>query len=317
MSFRIVGTGRAVPAYQLTNERLSHMVDTSDEWISSRCGIKNRFICTTESMTELAASAARGALDMAGIAAQEIDLILCATMQGDFVTPSLACTVQKALGATCPAFDVNAACTGFVYALDVAAGYFARSKAERVLLVAAECVSKHIDWTDRSTCVLFGDGAGAVLLTPGDGLLATRLTATGNDDFLVIGGTPSPFPGADLSFGKQAISMNGQEVYRFAVNAMCRDVEAVLREGGVTMEDVRYLLAHQANQRILDAARDRLAVPPDKLVVAVDRYGNTSSASIPLMLDELNRADKIARGDLLALSAFGGGLTTGAALLRW
>jgi 3-oxoacyl-[acyl-carrier-protein] synthase-3 len=256
-------------------------------------------------------------MDMAGIDPQGLDLIICATMQGDYVTPSLACTLQKELGAACPAFDINAACTGFVYGLDVAAGYFARGRAKHILLVAAECVSKHVDFTDRATCVLFGDGAGAVVLTPGDALLSTQLTASGNAEFLRIGGTQSQFPEASLPAIKQTIYMNGQEVYRFAVNAMCRDIKVVLSDAGYTMDDVRYVIAHQANRRILDTAADTLAIGPEKMVVTVDRYGNTSSASIPIALDELCRAGKIQRGDLLVFCAFGGGLTTGATLIRW
>ncbi len=318
ISFQIVGTGRAVPEYLLSNQQLSRMVDTSDEWIKSRTGIESRFVCTTEPLAELAARAGEKALHEAGIDPRELDLIVCATMQGDDVTPSLACAVQKRMGAGCPAFDVNAACTGFVYALDVVAGFFARKRAKKVLLVAAECLSKHVDWEDRATCVLFGDGAGAVALVEGEGLLATSLWAAGNDELLTIGGTKSGFPGAASGTQKkQAIHMNGQEIYRFAVGAVCRDVEAVLGEIGAGLEDVRFFLLHQANQRILDAARARLNVEEERVPSILRRYGNTSAASIPILLDELNRQGRLCRGDLLVLCAFGGGLTSGAAALRW
>lgn len=301
----------------MTNEQLSQMVDTSDEWIQSRTGIQSRHICTTESLLDLAALAAERSLAQAGVAASELDMILCATVQGDFVTPSLACMVQKSIGATCPSFDINAACTGFVYALDVAAGFFARKHVKKVLLVAAECLSKHVDWEDRSTCILFGDGAGAVVLAEGENLLASKLTAVGNDELLTIGGTPSTFPGAIDKARKQAIYMNGQEIYRFAVNAICRDVGEVLRKAKATVQDVRYFLLHQANQRILDAARARMHVDEEKVPSTISQYGNTSSASIPILLDELNRADKLHGGDLLVFCAFGGGLTTGAVAIRW
>lgn len=317
ISFRIVGTGHAVPENIITNEQWSSMVDTSDEWITSRTGIKTRHICMGESLSELSALAARRAMEQAGVTANDIDLILCATLQGDYVTPSLACVVQKYIGATCPAFDVNAACTGFVYALDVAAGYFARGRARRVLVIAAECLSKHLNLEDRSTCVLFGDGAGAVVLTEGDHLLASTLSAAGDEESLIIHGTPSRFPGAKPPRGAQVISMNGQEIYRFAVNAVCRDIEKVLREADIKPQDIHYFLLHQANQRILDAATAKLGVESDRVPSNVGRYGNTSAASIPILLDELHRAGKIQSGDLLTLCAFGGGLTTGAAVIRW
>ncbi|NLV58312.1 MAG: beta-ketoacyl-ACP synthase 3, partial [Clostridiales bacterium] len=272
----------------------------------------------TESLTDIAAGAGEQALAQSGVSAKELDLILCATMQGDFVTPSLACTVQKRLGAACAAFDINAACSGFLYGLEVAAGFFARKRVRKVLLIAAECLSKHVDWEDRATCVLFGDGAGAVVLTQGEGLLASRLGAVGNDELLTIGGTPGGFPGAvKPTEMKQTVFMNGQEIYRFAVNAICQDVEAVLKESGILLEEVRYILLHQANQRILDTARDRLSLPEEKVPSMIQRYGNTSASSIPILLDELNRAGRLLRGDLIVLCAFGGGLTTGAAALRW
>lgn len=317
ISFRMIGTGRAVPNCLLTNERLTQMIDTSDEWITSRTGIRARHICTTETLTDLAVQAAAQALAQAQVSAAELDLILCATMQGDYVMPALACMVQNRIGAVCPAFDINAACTGFVYALDVAAGFFARGRVKNVLLIAAECLSKHVDWNDRTTCVLFGDGAGAVVLAEGDSLLASTLSATGNDQALAIYGTHSTFPGVRPIAKKQAIEMNGQEVYRFAVNAICRDIEMVMREANVSTAEVRYFMLHQANQRILDAARSRLNVDEDKVVSSISRFGNTSAASIPIMLDEINRAGQLQLGDIIIFCAFGGGLTTGAAAMRW
>lgn len=316
-SFRICGTGHAVPAFELTNEALTRMVETSDEWIVSRTGIQSRRIITDESLLDLATKAAQNALLQARISVDELDLIICATMQADTVTPSLACMVQKRLGALCPAFDVNAACTGFIYALDVAAGYFARGRVQKVLVIAAECLSKHVDWEDRSTCVLFGDGAGAAVLAAGEGLLSITLTSDGNDEALVIPGTPGGFPCAKEEGKKQTLHMNGQEIYRFAVNAIARDVDQVLREAGVRPEEVKMLFLHQANRRILDTAAQKLGMPPEKVAANIGQYGNTSAASIPILLDEKNRAGEIQQGDVIVLCAFGGGLTTGAAVIRW
>ena len=313
----ICGTGMAVPEYVLTNAELSRMVDTSDEWISSRTGIRQRRICTGEALSELAARAAQEALTRAGIEAGQLDLILCATMQGDYVTPSLACQVQQAIGAVCPAMDLNAACAGFLYALDAAAGYYARGRVRYVLVLGAECMSKHVDWEDRGTCVLFGDGAGAAVLGPGNGLLASRLYAQGNVDYLHIPGTPSTFPAAGGQTGKQTVHMNGQEIYRFAVQSVCREVPAALEDAGLGLEAIRYVLLHQANLRILEAAQARLKIGAEKLPVYLDRYGNTSSASIPLMLGDMDRAGKLDRGDLLVLCVFGGGLTVCTLVMRW
>ena len=293
------------------------MVDTSDEWIVTRTGIRERRICTTETLQELGAKAAQDALAQAGIAAAELDLILCATMQGDYVTPSLSCLIQQSIGANCPALDLNAACSGFLYALDVAEGYYLRGKVRNVLVLGAECMSKHTDWEDRATCVLFGDGVGAAVLGPGEGLLASRLYARGSAEHLNIPGTGSSFHLWEGAPQKQAVSMNGQEIYRFAVQSMCREIKAALTDANAELSQVKYVLVHQANLRILEAAQSRLGISSEKMPVVLDKYGNTSSASIPLMLNEMNRAGRIQRGDLLVLCAFGGGLTVGTLVLRW
>ena len=317
ISFAVCGTGGAAPEYILTNETLSQMVDTSDEWIMTRTGIRERHICTQETLLDLAASAAEEALAQAGIKGTDLDLILCATMQGDYVTPSLSCQVQQAIGAVCPAMDINGACSGFLYAMDVAAGYYARGTVKHVLVLAAECMSKHVDWEDRSTCVLFGDGAGAVVLGPGEGLAASRLYSCGSAEHLNIRGTTGTFPPAHKKPAKQVVHMNGQEIYRFAVQSMCREIKAALETARMEISQMRYVLVHQANLRILEAAQKRLNITADKMPVCLDRYGNTSSASIPLMLSELSREGKLRRGDWLVLCAFGGGLTVGTAVLRW
>lgn len=317
MSFQIIGTGSAAPARVCTNEDLAGLVDTSDEWISTRTGIHSRHVASGETISDFAEEAARRALENAGAAPGELDLILCATVGGETLTPSLACVLQKRLGASCPAFDLNAACTGFVYALDVALGYFARGRVKKILVVAAEEMSRLVDWTDRATCVLFGDGAGAAVLAPGEGLLSIRLTARGEEEFLRVGRAAGNSPFFSPREIRPFLSMNGREVYKFAVAALCDDLAWVIGEAGLQQEDVDFVLPHQANLRIIEAAKSKLHIPPERYRCNIERFGNTSAASIPILLDELNRAGELKQGDLLALSAFGGGLTTGACVIRW
>ena len=319
MSFQILGTGSAHPVCSQTNDDLSVFLDTSDEWISTRTGIKSRYVCTTETISDLAVQAGRAALQNAGITPEELDLILCSTIRGDYITPALACIVQKSLGATCPAFDINAACSGFVYALDVADGYFVRKRVKKVLVVAAEEMSKLLDWKDRRTCVLFGDAAGAAVLGEGEGLRSIRITTTGNSDALRIPHVrgSSPFDKTQAESAESFLYMDGQEVYKFAVAAMCNDVRIVLEEAGFTEEDVDYVLPHQANLRIIETAKKKLNIPAEKFHVNISRYGNTSSAGVAILMDEMHRAGKFHPGDVLVLSTFGGGLTTGACTLVW
>ncbi len=316
MSFTIAGVGSGLPQLSVDNDRLSTLVDTSDAWIRSRTGIASRHICTTESLTDLAYQAAQQALQAAGLAPEQLDLIICSTISADHITPTLSCLVQQRLGASCRAVDINAACTGFVYGLEMADAYMKAGKAKNVLLVAGEVMSRHVDWQDRATCVLFGDGAGAVVLTPGEGLLAITTGAQGDDSLLRIPSHSGSCPFTQLEAKPQHLYMNGGEVYKFAINAICRDVAALLQESGLTLEDIDLLIPHQANRRIIDAARVKLGMPPEKVVCAIERYGNTSSASIPLVLAELWQAGKLQKGTTLLLTAFGGGLTTGACIIR-
>jgi len=317
MSFTIIGTGSAFPACSKTNEELSLLIDTSDEWISTRTGIKSRHISTTETLCDFAAEAAARALKDASTAAQELDLIICSTARGDHVTPSLACEIQQRLGAECPAFDLNAACTGFVYALDVAFSYFSAHRAKKILIVSAEAMSRLLDWQDRSTCVLFGDGAGAAVLAPGDSLLSIKIGAKGEVDPLYAENTQGNCPYSQIRQVDPYLKMNGKDVYKFAVAAMCGDLAQVIREAGLTQADVDFVLPHQANLRIIEAAKSKLSIAPEKYRHNIERFGNTSSASIPILLDELNRAGELHAGNILALTAFGGGMTTGACILRW
>ena len=317
MSFSILGTGKAVPEYILTNDELSTMVETNDEWIRTRTGIEERRVCKEETLTDLTVRAARDALENAGVRADELDLIICSTMRGENITPSQACVIQKEIGASCPAFDVNAACSGFIYALDIADGYFVRKKVKRVLVVSMDNLSNIIDWNDRSTCVLFGDGGAAAVLGEGDDLLAISLTAVGNDEVLRIphGTNASPFYKHEEE--RAVLHMAGNEVYKFAVNAMSTGIKKVIEDAGITEEDVDHVIPHQANIRIINASAKNLGIPREKFFCNVNHYGNTSSGSVPLALDEASRAGLLKKGDIIAMCAFGAGLTTGSCLIRW
>ena len=316
MSFRIIGTGSALPACRITNDDLSRLVDTNDEWITTRTGIRERPILTTESVTEIAVAAARNALENSGISPADLDYIICPTLGGDYMTPSLACVVQMELQANCPAVDVNGVCSGFLYALDVADGVFARGKARYVLVLAAERLSRILDWSDRSTCVLFGDAAAAVVLEAGDALHYLEVTARGNL-CLASPFAPGSCPYTEPDTRKPGLLMKNREVYTFAVSTICSSLKKAAEETGIPMEETDYFFLHQANLRIIETARKKLGLPEEKFPVNIQKYGNTSSASIPLLLDEWNRAGKLKKGQHLVLCAFGAGLTTGLAALDW
>ena len=318
MSLKILGAGMAHPTYALTNAELSEMVDTNDEWITTRTGIKSRYITTTGPMLNFSVAAARKALQESKLEPHELDLIICTTIQGDYITPSLACEVQLNLGAVCPAFDINAACTGFIYALDVAKSYFDSGRAKNILIVSSEQMTKFVNWKDRETCVLFGDGSGAVVVTKGEDLKAIKITAKGDKDLLYIPGCAgsSPFM---KDIGKEQgsyLHMQGKEVFKFAVHSMCDDITDVLKEAGLGIEDITTVIPHQANIRIINSAAAKLGIREDQLVIGVDKYGNTSSSSIPMLLGELIEFGDIKEGDIIVLSAFGGGLTSGACVLK-
>lgn len=318
MSLSVIGTGSALPERTVKNDELTAFLDTNDEWIRSRTGIEERHVLTKETVTDLALLASRRALENANVQPEELDYILCCTIGGDYIAPSVSCLIQAALEATCPALDVNAGCCGFMYGLDVAWGIFARKKARKVLLIAVEGLSRIANWTDRSICVLLGDGAAAFVLEEGDDLLYLDLVSKGWADPLYI-----PFPSGNSPFRdteKDTTSymrMNGQEVYKFAVNAITTGVEKALQETGTAKEEIAYLVLHQANLRIIEAARKKLKIPPEKCPVNIQKVGNMSAATIPLVMDEWNRAGKFSEGDLLMLGGFGAGLTSGTALLRW
>ena len=317
MSFQIMGTGSYVPEKILTNEDLSRMVDTSDEWITQRVGVKERRISVNETASEMGAKAAQRALEAAGITADQLDLIVGASVSSDVVCPSAAAKVQELIGAHCPAFDVNSACSGFLFALDTAAAFIERGGIQYALVFGAERLSRIVDWEDRSTCVIFGDGAGAFVIAKGENYLASRLHTEGGDDVLLIplGKGRSPF--YEREEKPIAINMVGQETFKFAVKQIVGGLKTVAEQAGIGVTDFDWIVPHQANYRIIDLAARRLHLPIEKFVLNLERYGNTSSASVPLSFDELARSGRLKKGDLIALCAFGGGLSSAACLIRW
>ncbi|HPF18804.1 MAG: beta-ketoacyl-ACP synthase III [Bacillota bacterium] len=316
MSIKISGTGSCLPPLSVTNEDLSKILDTSHEWISSRTGIESRHICEN-GLTPVAAEAGAEALKDAGYTVDEMDYILCATVSPDYATPSLACMVQQELGGTCPALDIGAACSGFLYGLDMAQALIESGKAKRILLIAGESMSSTVDWTKRDVSVLFGDGAGAVVLEEGEELLSIRIGASGRAEPLFMKRPGGNCPYVPKQDGDVYLHMDGQEIYKFAVNAMVRDILSVMEAAGISAEEVDYVLPHQANLRILDAASKKLPIPPEKFLHNISGTGNTSAASVPILLDEARKAGKIKAGQLLVMSAFGAGLTTGACVIKW
>lgn len=317
MSFKIIGTGSAHPACSQTNDDLKKFIDTSDEWIYSRTGIKSRYVCTTETITDVATAAGEAALKNAGVDVSELDGIICTTIRGDYFTPSLACCIQERIGATCPAFDMNAACTGFLYALDVADGFFVRKRAKKLLIVSCENMSKLLDWKDRTTCCLFGDGAGAVVLGEGDNLLSIRVAAYGDSKMMFIPNVSGNSPFNKTPCPPSVLTWSGHGVYKFAVCEMAKQLEAAIQDAGLQQNDITWVLPHQANLRIINAAMKRLDIPQDRYCTDIEHYANISSAAIPILLDELNQKGTFHAGDLLAMVAFGGGLTSGASVIRW
>ncbi|MFY9382229.1 MAG: beta-ketoacyl-ACP synthase III [Eubacteriales bacterium] len=317
MSFYIAGTGSYVPERALTNDELSKMVDTSDEWITQRVGVKERRVCTKETVGDIACRAAQRALQNAGVDPDELDLIIAATISADMASPSLGCIIERDIGASCMAFDVSAACSGFIFALDVAAGYFARGKVKTALVVGAERMSRLVDWNDRSTCVIFGDGAGAAVLRVGEGYIDSTFTVRGGDDVIRIPNYVGTSPFFKVEMPPPYIYMNGQETFKFAVNAMVSDVLQIMEKNNLTASDVSYIIPHQANSRIVELAQRRLGLRAEMFYVNIERYGNTSAASIPIALDELNRGGSLSRGDKIILTAFGSGLANAACLIVW
>lgn len=329
---RITSTGSYIPELRLTNDALSRMVETNDEWIRERTGISERRINTELSAREMALTAAKRALDTSGLAPTDIDMIIACTVTNDNFTPALACCVQADLGAVNAfAFDLNAGCSGFIYALETASAFISADRPgskriDHALIVCSENLSRITDYTDRSSCILFGDGAGAAVVSADEahGLLSSVVRTDGTGAGAITAKALAPVIAKEDGTVENApdaiqpgLVMNGREVYRFAVKAVPDAVQSAMDAAGVTADELKYLVLHQANTRIIASAVERLGIDPAKAPTNIEHLGNTSSASIPILLDELNRAGKLERGDKLALCGFGSGLTWGAAILEW
>jgi len=318
---RIAGTGSALPGWRVGNDWFEARLDTTDEWIRARTGIEQRFwLREDQRLLDLCEQAALASLEAAGLAAHALDLIVLATTTPEQVFPSMACLLQERVGAgICPAFDVQAVCTGFIYALTVADQFIRTGSARRVLVVGAEALSRIVDLNDRGTCVLFGDGAGAVVLEASEqpGILATRLHADGRfAELLQVPGGPGQVP-SRLDEASRFIQMRGSEVFKLAVATLERLVDETLADAGMTQGEIDWLVPHQANQRIIAATARKLELPLERVVLTVAEHGNTSAASIPLALDVAVRDGRIRRGETLLMEAFGGGLTWGSVLARY
>lgn len=318
---RIIGTGSCLPKAVVTNDDLSKYMDTSDEWISSRTGIKKRHLAVEETTASMSIEAAKRAMENAGVTAAEIDLIILGTVSGDFVTPACACEVQAAIGADrAVAFDINAACSGFMFALNIANAYIQAGLYRTALILGAETLSKIVDWEDRSTCVLFGDGAGAAVVRADEncGLLAFDQGSDGTKgDVLACPGRANNNPLIKTNQKLPYVHMDGQEVYKFAVTTVPASLQKTIEAAGLTAAEIDYFALHQANIRIIQSVSKRLHVNEDKFPISLDHCGNISAASVPILLDEMNRNGLLKPGMKVALSGFGGGLTWASAVVEW
>ncbi len=320
MSFRIIGTGSSLPELVVKNEDLCTLFATTTKWIETRTGIKERRILKNETILSHAAKAAARAIQNAGIDPNTIDLIICPNLQNDFISPSLCCLLSEEIGSNCnQMFDLNMGCSGFLFALDVADAYILSKKADRVLIVCAEAMSKITDWEDRSTAILFGDGAGAVVLERGEGLISLTYEVKASHEYLYLPGFVGNCPYSDTNAKAEPnfIQMNGQEVYKFAVNTISTAINTELLKAEISTDDVNFFLLHQANIRILESVRERLKITKEKLPHNLDFYGNTSSASIPILLDELNNKNMIKKDDVLVFGAFGAGFAASVGIIKF
>lgn len=320
MTARIIGTGSCLPEAIVTNDYLSTIMDTSDEWISSRTGIRERHLVKEETTASLSLEAGRRALAAAGVAPEELDMIIVGTLTGDYITPSTACEVQAGLGAVnAVAFDINAACAGFLFGLHTVNAYIQSGMCRTALLIGAETLSRIMDWDDRSTCVLFGDGAGAAVVQAQEhGLIAYDQGSDGEKGkYLACRNRTNNNPLVQTGKGYGYTQMDGQEVYKFAVTYVPNSIHKVLDKAGLQPEDIKYYLLHQANLRIIQAVAKRLKVDSDRFPISLDHCGNVSAASVPILLDDVNRKGMLQKGDKIILSGFGGGLTWGTCLIEW
>ncbi len=320
MTTRIIGTGRCLPEHSVTNDDLAKIMDTSDEWIASRTGIRKRHIAKEETTASMSAEAAKRALKQAGLSPEEIDLIIVGTITGDYVTPSTACEVQQIIGAeNAVAFDINAACSGFMFALNTAHAYFQSGIYQNALIIGAETLSKIMDWGDRSTSVLFGDGAGAAVVTKGDaGLLSFTQGSDGAKGMvLACKNRSNNNPLISTSKEMEYTYMDGQEVYKFAVSKVPESIKKVLAEAHLEPEDIKYYILHQANIRIIQSVAKRLKVSEEKFPISLDHCGNISAGSVPILLDEVNEKGMLEKGDKIVMAGFGAGLTWSACVMEW
>jgi len=321
----ILGTGHALPERVLTNADLEKIVDTSDEWITTRTGIRERRIAAEgEYLSQFATRAARSALELAGVEPQDVDLIICATVTPDMPIPATACVIQQDLGAAKgAAFDLQAGCSGFLYGLAVAQQFIATGQSRHAIVIGAELLSKYLDWKDRTTCVIFADGAGAAVLGPGNpphGILASALHTDGSmADFICMPGGGTRYPTTETTVRDRLhfIKMRGNETFKIAVRSLEDVCREVTNQAGVPLPQIDLFVPHQANQRIIDAVSDRLRIEPAKVYANIDRIGNTSAASIPIALDECVRSGRVRSGDYILFAAFGAGLTWAATVVRW
>jgi len=315
---KIIGTGSALPALAVTNDMLSEFLDTNHEWIFTRTGIAQRRIMSSETLEDLAVLAAKQALDNAKLDASALELIICANIANQYVTPGLSCVVQGKIGANCPCFDISSACSGFIFAMDIANAYIKSGTVKNILIVCADEISKIVNWNTRDTSVLFGDGAGAVIVSQGENLKSIRLATISAVEPLFcineLGNTP--FNKIE-SVAVAGLSMNGKDVYKMAVNAAIQDINFVMNEAGITQKEISFYLLHQANLRILDTIRDYLGEKDEKFPKNIHKYGNTSAASIPILLDEMSREGQLKKGDMLVMCAFGAGFSSGACVVEW
>lgn len=319
---KIIGTGSSLPKKEVTNDMLSAFLDTSDEWIVTRTGISSRKVISDERLEDLAVDAARKAIDDAGITLDDIDIIICSNVVNEFVTPGLSCVIQRDLGTKVPTMDLNAACAGFIYGLDFAHGYsLAHKDVRNILLVCAEEPTRMMNWADRNVCVLFGDGAAAVVLDctdkEEDCIKEVKLSGVPAVESLYYKRVLEPTPYITKEKDPVPLTMNGRDIFRMATRAGVADISAILDKTGIKADEIDYFLLHQANLRIIDSIQRHFDIAPDKFVHNIEHLGNTSSASVPILLDDMNRAGRLSRGQKLVMSAFGAGFVSGAALIVW
>ena len=314
---KISGTGSVLPKKIVTNDMLSEFLDTSDEWIYPRTGVRSRHVISDERLEDMAIEASKKALADAGINASDLDYIICSNVVNEYITPQLSCIIQGGIGATCPCIDINCACAGFIYALQIAESFYRSGFVKNVLIVSAEEPTRMTDWTDRRTCVLFGDGAGAAVLTPGDNIKGFSMSAASATDKLYQIRTLQPTPYITKEEKDVPLQMKGQDVFKFAVKASSSDITKLLKNNSLEASDVDYILLHQANKRIINTIRESLDQPMEKFPVNIEDHGNSSSSCCPILLDECNRKGLFKEGDKVVLCAFGAGFVSGAVLLEW